>query len=220
MLLLLLAIGVVELLRPRDVYTGSNSVARRAAAVTVPAGQRLCLPGLLVPANTGRVELDFLGPPPQPRLTATLWIDGKLLRSRVTAAPAPGRVSFAFPRRPDSPEATEAVFCVTARGEGAIFGGMPGMQGNDVPPTAGRRPGGHTRRRLVPAAGGRAVALLSLAADVAARAAPVPARLGRAMDVLAAVGLLTPALGYAAYATARRPRRENATASPWRSPSA
>src|SRR5687767_8685337 len=114
--LLLLAVGVVELLRPRDVYTGTNTVRTRAPAIDVPAEKTLCIPGLSIPAGTGRVELEFLGPAPRPRLDASLRIGSTTQWASVPGSPAPGKLDFAFARRPDAPAAVGGRFCVTPRG--------------------------------------------------------------------------------------------------------
>jgi hypothetical protein len=138
-----LAIGatavLVALLVPRDYYTGTNSVRSRSfEEAPLERGDQLCVPGLDVPAGTGRVQLqiDAAGAP-LPALTGSLTIDGRASPpAQVPASPTPGprKVEFAVPQRPASPESVRGTLCVRAYGK-VQFGGMPGLQGNDVAPT-------------------------------------------------------------------------------------
>ena len=97
--LILAGSAAVELLRPRDVYTGTFWVATRSPAVTVPDGVRLCLNGLEVPPGTGAVHLDFMGPAALPRVEGELWEGGRVQRATAPAGPAGKRSLFLeFPR--------------------------------------------------------------------------------------------------------------------------
>ena len=58
----LTAILLVELARPRDFLTGTNSAGSDGAIVHVDPGQRLCLHGLEIPAGTGRLQLRLRSP--------------------------------------------------------------------------------------------------------------------------------------------------------------
>lgn len=197
-LLALLAVAVVELLRPRDVYTGTNSVRTRAAVVDVPSGRTLCLPDLLIPAGTGRVELEYLGPGPRPRLDASLRIGSSTERTSVAGAPLPGKVTFPFPRRPDSPAAVEGRFCITPRGGNALFGGDPGLQSDQTPARLGAK--SLPTRVAVwyrPPEGERRT-LLSLLPEIAQRASLFRPGWVGPWTYWLLLCFVTPALGYAA----------------------
>src|SRR5689334_18467320 len=46
-----------QLLIPRSYYTGTNSVGVRSVVANLNVGDRLCIPGLNLPADTGAVQL-------------------------------------------------------------------------------------------------------------------------------------------------------------------
>jgi len=74
-------------LRPVDYNTGSDSVEVSAYPVYARAGQRVCLPGLAIPAHTERLRLQFL--PQQhgrPRLQLSLTAPGRQLQSALPAS--------------------------------------------------------------------------------------------------------------------------------------
>src|SRR4051794_41741229 len=88
-LLVLLAASAYWLAKPRDFYTGTNSVRTRSWEVGLNAGQRLCIERLRVPAGTGRIQLDTLSPPFRPLLDAQGRLDGgEPIASRLPARPA------------------------------------------------------------------------------------------------------------------------------------
>ena len=47
-------------LRPRDYYTGTNSVETYTYIAEAQPGERLCVPGLYIPAHTGRIRLQLI----------------------------------------------------------------------------------------------------------------------------------------------------------------
>jgi hypothetical protein len=193
-LLAFAVVGVVELLKPRDVYTGTNSIATRGVAAGVPEDVPLCARNLMVPAGTGRIVLSFLGNEGRPPMNATLRIGGRTLRSSVPAQF--GELAFSFPRTASAPDAVPARLCVTPRGEGAAFGGTIGLQGNDVPLTVGGAP---VEARLAvwyrPPAGEQHT-LISLLPDIARRAALFRPGWVGPWTYWVLVGLLAPLLGY------------------------
>jgi hypothetical protein len=197
-LLALLAVAVVELLRPRDVYTGTNSVRSRVPVIEVPRGKTLCLPDLLIPAGTGRIELLYTGPAPRPRLAASLSIGSSTQRTSVPGAPTVGKLTFPFTRRPDSPAAVQGRFCVTPHGGKAVFGGDPGLQSDQTPVRLAGKP--LATRVAVwyrPPAGEQAT-LLSLLPDIAQRAALFRPGWVGTWTYWLLLCLVNPALGYAA----------------------
>ncbi len=56
----LLALIAWYCLRPRDYYTGTNSVEVYTYIAETPAGEPVCVPGLQVPAGTGRIRLQLI----------------------------------------------------------------------------------------------------------------------------------------------------------------
>lgn len=187
-------IATVELLKPRDFYTGTNSVATRGVAVGIPEDSTLCARNLLVPAGTGRIELSFLGTVGRPPMDARLTIGGRTVRSRVPANFT--ALAFAFPRTPASPDAVPARLCVTARGDGAAFGGTIGLQGNDRPLTVDGAP---VESRLAiwyrPPAGEQR-SLLSQLPDIAERVALFRSGWVGAWTYWVLLGIVAPLLGY------------------------
>ena len=90
--LVLVIAGTVELLKPRDYYTGSNSVGGRSAVADVGPGSQLCVGGLLVPTGTAQIQIATATTVPIPALQAELQPVGapavKLPASRSPPAPA------------------------------------------------------------------------------------------------------------------------------------
>ena len=78
------AILLVELARPRDFLTGTNNAGSDGAIVHVDPGQRLCLHGLEVPEGTGRLQL-VVDPPPR-RPSPRRWLT-VAARSSVGSSP-------------------------------------------------------------------------------------------------------------------------------------
>ncbi len=196
---ILAVVGTIELLRPRVGYTGTNSVGTRSVAIDVPAGKRLCVGGLLLPAGTGAVQLEFMGPGAQPRLDGALTVAGRTERATVPAGPAgQRRVAFAVAPRPDGAAPAEARFCVVPRGAAAALGGMLDVQGDQVAPTVDGAPvAARVAVWFLPPAGEQ-TSLLSELPEIARRAALFRAGWVGPWTYWAILFLLTPALGYAA----------------------
>jgi hypothetical protein len=196
--LLLLAVGVTELMRPRAVYTGTNSVLTRAPAIDVPSGKTLCIPNLAIPAGTGRIELEFLGPAPRPRIDARLRTASAVQRTSTPGSPVAGKFDLTFARRPESPEAIEGILCLTPRGSNAFFGGVPGLQGDQTPVTlAGQEVPTRVALWYKPPAG-ETTTLLAMLPELARRAALFRPGWVGPWTYWMLLCLVTPAVGYAA----------------------
>ena len=136
----LLLIGIaIWMAVPRAYYTGTNSVYTRSIVTGISDGQQLCVRGLLIPKETGRVQLEVDGAVARPALAGTVRVGGEVRSTRLPAAPAGSgftRVEFAAPPSQAGAEASPGSICISAHGAGqANFGGMGGLQGDDIPPT-------------------------------------------------------------------------------------
>ncbi|MFL5885553.1 MAG: hypothetical protein ACJ77M_10825 [Thermoleophilaceae bacterium] len=133
---LLLCVLVVELLVPRDFYTGTNSI-RTLNFAGISAGKPLCVPNLLIPPGTGRIEINANGGTTvRGAMSGVLYAGGRAIRA-ADVPPGPvgqQKADFAIPKtRSALPGAT---FCIT--GHGSLFvGGAQYLQGNDFSPTVG-----------------------------------------------------------------------------------
>jgi hypothetical protein len=134
---LLVAVPILLLLafyclRPRDYYTGTNSVEALTYVVETPTGERVCVPGLELPADTARLRLQVISRTPQrPALHMTAHIGGRLVRSNLSAvAVGPTRISAAVFPIPRLSKAKSASICLTAA-DVVNWGGTPLV----VPPT-------------------------------------------------------------------------------------
>ena len=56
----LVALIAFYCLRPRDYYTGTNNVEAYTYIAPTPAGEPVCVPGLQIPAGTGRIRLQLI----------------------------------------------------------------------------------------------------------------------------------------------------------------
>jgi hypothetical protein len=196
-LLVLAAVATVELLRPRGVYTGTNSISTRGVAVEVPDDRRFCVNGLAVPGGTGMVYLDFMGPAAQPRIDGELYVGDRLARTTLPAGPAGQHaLGFAVPEVPGD-GAHAGRFCLTPRGGPVALGGMLGLQHDQVAPTlAGLDVPTRVGVWFRPPLGERRT-LLSLLPDIAHRAALFRPGWVGPWTYWAVMLLLTPLLCYA-----------------------
>ncbi|MET0817716.1 MAG: hypothetical protein ABWZ67_09180, partial [Solirubrobacteraceae bacterium] len=197
MLLVLAAVATVELLRPRVVYTGTNSISTRGVAVEVPDDRRFCVNGLAIPGGTGRVQLDFMGPAAQPRLEGELYVGDRLSTTSLPAGPA-GQHGLVFdgPKGPGD-GASAGRFCLTPRGGPVALGGMLDIQRDQVAPTlAGIEVPTRVSMWFRPPADERST-LLSLLPDIAHRAALFRPGWVGPWTYWAVMLLLTPLLVYA-----------------------
>jgi len=153
----LLALIVFYCMRPRDYYTGTNSVEAYTYISPTPAGEPMCVPGLQIPAGTGRIELQLVSrTTTRPALRMVLHL-GEF--ARPTAGGAAGGAQtihstlaplavpssqisavFSIPRLSSHPAERPASLCVTA-GDLVNWGGTPlPVVPSPSPPTAGGHP--------------------------------------------------------------------------------
>jgi len=126
---------------PHDYYTGTNSVRTRDFVQPVKAHQTLCVRGLNLPANTGRVQFELVTSGAQPPLLLRLRTAEGTIVSRLASRPAaPGtraKVAFPIARRPSTPDAVPATACVTPDAR-VTFGGTLNIGG--AAPTVDGKP--------------------------------------------------------------------------------
>ena len=135
----LAVVAVVVLLTPRAYYTGTNSVRERSIVATVQPGQTLCVPDLVVPRDTGLVELaSDVGA--HPAVDVSLRRGGTVVaRGSAPASGAPGvnKVQVPIPQRRRTQTAT---MCLRPSGGPLPVGGMEGLQSDMRPGTLAGRP--------------------------------------------------------------------------------
>ncbi len=125
-----------QLAVPRDFYTGTDSVGVRSVVANLDVGQTLCVPGLQLPAGTGRVQLAVFAH--RPTFTAELRViaAGRTVSSTMTGVPGPGSLVYAnapIPTTPAAPTSVPATVCIAPRDGPIELGGMIGLQANQVP---------------------------------------------------------------------------------------
>jgi Predicted membrane protein (DUF2142) len=157
-LVLLLAFYCV---RPRDYYTGTNSVEAYSYFVATPAGAPMCLPGLQIPAETSRIRLQLSSRTAlRPALRMVLTLNGgtRTIESALGPVTVPkDRISgpvFAIPTLPRHPAERVASLCITAA-DAVSWGGTPLLRPPTAdPPTVGGIPvAGGVAVRYLPRAG-------------------------------------------------------------------
>jgi hypothetical protein len=106
---------------PRDYYTGTNAVRTRGFVIELnPTRHKLCLPALVVPAGTGRMELEVdTGGQPRP----ALHFDFEGHRDTIAPGPA-GRTKLDF-AVPVSEREVRGTACIATTGGKVFFGGVP-----------------------------------------------------------------------------------------------
>lgn len=109
-----------QLLRPRDLYTGTNNAGTVAPVATVPPGHRFCVPGLALPAGTGRVEVKA-GDTPTPTL-----VDAEL----ITAGTGGARAEVGTATRPAGRARAEVGTAALPAGGGGAEGGGASAAGS------------------------------------------------------------------------------------------
>jgi hypothetical protein len=145
----LLALIVFYCLRPRAYVTGSDSVEVVTYVGPAPAGARVCVRGLQIPAGTARVRMQMISRTQErPALHMTLSTGARTLASSLPpAAVSASRISapvFAIPPLPSHPGVggdgyTAATLCVTA-GDLVNWGGTPLPGPPSQPPTLNGQP--------------------------------------------------------------------------------
>jgi hypothetical protein len=133
--------------RPQDYYTGTNNVEAYTYINQTPIGQPVCVPGLQIPANTGRIRLQLISLTGlRPRLKMALTFKGTrhpVISRLAPVAVPPNHISaadFPIPVLPSHPTERPASLCLTAA-DVVNWGGtpLPKVPSSD-PPTAGGRP--------------------------------------------------------------------------------
>jgi hypothetical protein len=132
----MLALIVWQLTKPREYFTGTNSIAVSSVVANLESGQRLCVPGLNLPAGTGRVQLAVFAHRAQFAAEMNVTAAGIMTSSRMTGTPGPTSLAYAsasIPVRPSSPSSVPATVCLTPLDGPIALGGMIGLQSNQVP---------------------------------------------------------------------------------------
>jgi Predicted membrane protein (DUF2142) len=160
----LLALITLYSLRPRDYYTGTNSVEVYSYIVETPAGEPVCVPGLHVPAGTARLRVQLISRTRvRPALKLALSLNGPAggtIESSLAPLTVPAnRTSvavFTIPELPAHPATRSASLCLTA-GDVVNWGGTPlPAVPSPAPPTVGGRPlAGRIAVWYLPPAGSR-----------------------------------------------------------------
>jgi hypothetical protein len=104
----LLALIAFYCLQPRDYYTGTNSVEPLSYVAPAQAGKQLCIPGLLIPDGTRRIQLQVISKTRQ----------RPALRLRLRFAAGPTRESVVAAERVDAGRVSDPAFDVGAIGPG------------------------------------------------------------------------------------------------------
>jgi len=121
---------------PRDFHTGTNGVRTRGFVIDLNRDrQRLCLPGIVVPAGTGRMELEVdTDGAPRPALTFTF-----AGRTQQLAPGPPGRQKIDF-ALPVSGQERRGTACISIREGKVFFGGVPTLGFGEEQPTVDGEP--------------------------------------------------------------------------------
>jgi hypothetical protein len=134
-------------LRPHDYYTGTNNVEIYTYVVQTPIGQPVCVGGLQIPAETGRIRLGLISlGGVRPTLRMSLRYEGtrRPIRSVIPPVAVPANhisaADFTIPVAPAHPSQRAASLCLRAA-DVVNWGGtpLPRVPSSD-PPTAGGRP--------------------------------------------------------------------------------
>src|SRR2546421_3451079 len=104
----LVALIAFYCLRPRDYFTGTNSVEVERYLAPAQPGEPLCVPGLQLPAHTAGLRLALRSATRvRPALTMTLAAGGHLITSTLPARVIPHRTTstpvFRIPETPARP---------------------------------------------------------------------------------------------------------------------
>jgi 4-amino-4-deoxy-L-arabinose transferase-like glycosyltransferase len=131
-------------LRPRFYETGSDSVEDISFLARTQGGEKLCVPGLELPARTGIVRLRVLSSARErPELRMAMYVDGQALHAslapQAVAANAISNAEFAIPQRPAKPGARGASLCVSSAGP-VTWAGTPLSAPPAPAPTLGGKP--------------------------------------------------------------------------------
>ncbi|MEA2214704.1 MAG: hypothetical protein QOK19_265 [Solirubrobacteraceae bacterium] len=125
----LLALSAFYCLKPRDYYTGTNSVEPLSYVAPAQAGKQLCVPGLLIPDGTRRIQLQVTSKTRmRPALRMRLQLAGRVRESVVAPERVSGgrvsNVAFDVGAIGPATAARPATACLSAAGE-VNWGGTP-----------------------------------------------------------------------------------------------
>jgi hypothetical protein len=142
----LLALIAFYLAWPRDYYTGTNSVEAFSYITNTVPGEPVCVPGLQIPAGTGRIRLQVIARTrlrPALHMALTLDASRRIIDSRLGPVNVPANrisaVVFAVPELLASRAEQPASICLTAAGI-VSWGGTPLARiPRGAPATAGGR---------------------------------------------------------------------------------
>src|ERR1700722_6188945 len=110
-------------LRPRPYFTGTDSVEALTYVAPAPAGAKVCVPDLSLPAGTAEVRLNLLsGTTPRPTLRMTLHVGARTISS--TLAPIAAKIGQ--PTNADFPIAPTSASPVTASASLGLTGSGQG----------------------------------------------------------------------------------------------
>ena len=126
-----------QLLVPRELVTGSDSVGVRSPIATVAPGHTLCVPGLSLPAGTGRVRFAVGAQRPQVRALVRVTTARATRVARATAAGRPGShlaLDATIPTTAAAPASVPATACLTPLDGPLDVDGMGGLQGDQPAP--------------------------------------------------------------------------------------
>jgi len=170
-----LALLLWQLALPRPYYTGTNSVGVRSVVANVALGQRLCVPGLELPAGTGRIELGLFGQGASAAATVSVTAAGRTTTTTarwIPNPPGPVLAQAPIPRTASSSATVAARICVSPIDAPIAVGGMAGLQStNDLPARLNGAPvPSRVSVTFLPPAGAKRSLLASLGA-IFARAA-------------------------------------------------
>jgi hypothetical protein len=132
----LLGLIIWQITIPRSYYTGTDSVGVHSVVANLEVGQTLCVPGLNLPADTGRVQLGVFAHRPTFTVAVRVTAAGRTSSSRMVGVPAPSSLAYAsaaIPKRPSSPASVPATVCVSPLDGPVALGGMIGIQPNQAP---------------------------------------------------------------------------------------
>ena len=132
----MLGLVVWQVTIPREYFTGTDSVGVSSIVANLEKGQTLCVPGLNLPAETGRVQLAVFAH--RPRFVADLSVTagGRSTSSKMVGEPGPTFIALptaSIPTRPSSPASVPATVCVTPLDGPIELGGMIGLQADQTP---------------------------------------------------------------------------------------
>jgi hypothetical protein len=129
---------------PRAYFTGTNSVEDLTYIHETPRGHALCVPNLMVPADTARLQLRLISRTrTRPVLHMTLHIDDRVSGSHLdpvsVGASRISTATFPIQIRPAEPLAARASICLKAD-DLVNWGGTPTVEAMDRPPTVDGHP--------------------------------------------------------------------------------